>query len=99
MVRPLLQDAPGAVVGVRVPAGETVDGDARAGVRRVDEHPAAEIEADVAQVVEEEEVARKEIASSDGASELVLRPRVVRELDAEMLVHVAGEAGAVEAAY
>ena len=47
MVRALVQDAPGAVVVVCVPTGEAVDGDARARVRRVDEHSTAEIEADV----------------------------------------------------
>ena len=55
------EEAPGAVVGGPVPrVAEARDLDARPGVRRVDEAAAADVHADVADAVEEDEVAGRE---------------------------------------
>src|ERR1041385_6916841 len=94
----LLRDAPGAVVGAGVPAGQRIDRNAGTGVGRVDEPPAAQVQADVSEAVEEEEVPGREAAERHALADLILRRRIVRQLHAEVLVHVAGEAGAVETA-
>ena len=52
---------------------------------------------DVAEAVEEDEVAGLELVSGDRRAHAVLRGRVVRERDADLRVHVHDEAGAVEA--
>ena len=74
------------------------DGDARPGVRRVDETAAADVDADVAEPVEEEQVARSQRPARDPAAEAELRDRVVRQRDPEVREDEAGEARAVEAA-
>ena len=68
------------------------------GVRRVDETPAADVDADVAEPVEEDEVARSQRPARDPAAEVELRDRVVRQRDPEVREDEAGEARAVEAA-
>src|SRR3954467_13934364 len=84
--------------GGAVPAGERRDLDAGAGVRGVDEAAVADVEADMADAVEEHEVAGAERSARDVAAVRELRVRRARERDAEVRVDVADEAGAVEAA-
>ena len=77
--RRLAGDPAGADVGRRVPRlGHARDLDDVAGVRRVDELPAADVDPDVAQPVEEDEVARLEL-SRDGNAGVPLRTAVVRQ--------------------
>jgi hypothetical protein len=63
----------------------------------VDEAVRADVDADVADAVEEDEVAGAERAAGDPAAEPELRVRAVRQVDAEPVVDEADEAGAVEA--
>ena len=95
----LAQDALGAVVLGSVRAAEAVDPDDRAGVRRVDEAPAADVDPDVAEAVEEDEVAGLELAprDRDRVGVVVLRHGVVRQRDAHLRIHVRDEPRAVEA--
>src|SRR5262249_55269844 len=86
-----------AVEARRVPALERRDLHGRAGVRRVDEAAAADVHADVPDAVEEDQVARLQRAPRDAAAAAELRVRAVRQLDPEVLVDEADEAGAVEA--
>src|SRR5438105_4455850 len=72
--------------------------DDRAGVRRVYEAAVADVDADVADTVEEEQVAGLERAQRDAASEIELCVRGVGEADPDVGVDPAGEARAVEAA-
>jgi len=67
-------------------------------VGRVNEPPAADVETDVVQSVEEDEIARVEPSASNPAPELELRERVVRQRDAEAAIHERHEPRAVEAA-
>ena len=53
---------------------ERIDRDAGAGVRRVDEQAAADVEPDVAEAVEEDEVARAERRARDAAAEANCAP-------------------------
>src|SRR5579862_702104 len=53
----LNNNAARAVEPGEVPAAQRADLDPRSGVRRVDEHAAAEVEPDVTEIVEEDEVA------------------------------------------
>src|SRR5581483_4249161 len=92
-----VDETPRAVVG-RAVLGEGRDLDARAAVRRVDEAPVADVHADVPETAEEHEVAGPQRAARDAAAEAVVRVRAMRQVDAEALVDVADEAGAVEAA-
>ena len=63
-------DAAGAVVAARCTSRPAVVMlDARAGVRGVDEAAAADVQADVAEAVEEDEVARPERRARDAAPE------------------------------
>src|SRR5437868_4135477 len=71
--------------------------DALAGLGRVDVLPVADVEADVAESVEEEQVARLQAAERYAAAHVELRVRGVGEVDADVGVHPAREAGAVEA--
>ena len=75
-------EAAGADVGRRVPAGERGDLDHVARVRRVDEAAAADVDPDVAEPVEEDEVAGLELGQRDRAAVAVLRVRAVRQRDA-----------------
>ena len=70
-----------AVEAARVPAVHRVDGDARAGMRRVDELVVADVQADVPEAVEEDEVAGLEAGAGHVAAEAELRDRVVRQRD------------------
>src|SRR5436305_14561896 len=90
-------ETPAADEGRRVPAGERGDLDHVARVRRVDEAPAADVDADMSEPVEEDEVAGLELRHRDRAAVAVLRVRAVREGDADLPVHVHHEARAVEA--
>ena len=69
----LLQDPAGADVGRRVPAGHARDLHDVAGVRRVDELAAADVDADVAETVEEDEVAGLELVAARPVRPAVLR--------------------------
>src|SRR4051794_7361805 len=86
-----LQNSARAVVAVRVPAVHRLHGHARAGVRRMDELLVPDVEADVAEAVEEDEVARLEASPADAPPERELRDRVVRQGDAEMRIDEARE--------
>ena len=66
-------------------------------MRRVDELAAADVDADVAEAVEEDEVAGLEIAARHRHAHVPLGARVVRKRDADLRVDVRHEAGAVEA--
>ena len=68
-----------------------------AGVRRVHELAAADVDPDVAETAEEDEVARRQLVVGDGRSHAVLRCRVVRKRHADLRVDVAREPRAVEA--
>jgi hypothetical protein len=69
-----------------------------AGVGRVDEAAAADVDADVVQVVEEHQVARAEAVHADVAAVAVLGGGEVGQVHAQLGVDVHDEAGAVEAA-
>ena len=75
-----------------VPARDAGDLDDVAGVRRVDEGVAADVDADVAEPVEEDQVARLEVAARDRAAHAVLRVGAVRQRNADLRVHVHVEA-------
>src|SRR4029453_6193288 len=77
--------------------GDAGDLDHIAGVRRVDELPATDVDADVPEPVEEDEVASLEVAARYGAAVAVLRVRAVRQRVPDLRVDVHHEAGAVEA--
>ena len=66
-------------------------------MRCVDEAPAAEVDADVALAVEEDEVARRELAAQDVAAGVPLAVGDARQADAEPAVDEVDEARAVEA--
>ena len=66
-------------------------------VRRVDEAALADEQADVAEPGEEDQVPRLQRPARDLAPVAVLGGCVVRQVDAELAVHVHHEAGAVEA--
>src|SRR5205085_8572733 len=95
--RELVLDAAGSDVRRGVPAGDRRDLDDVAGVRRVDEAVAADVDADMAEPVEEDEVAGLEIAPRDRGTHPVLRVRAVRQRDADLREGVHHEAGTVEA--
>src|SRR6187551_3539494 len=80
----------------RVPAGDARDLDHVAGMRCVDEAPATDVDADVAEPVEEDEVAGLKVAQRDRAAVAVLGVRAVRERDPDLREDVHHEAGAVE---
>ena len=67
-------------------------------LRRVDEPALADEQADVAEPGEEDQVPRLQCPARDLAPIAVLGGCVVRQVDAELAVHVHHEAGAVEAA-
>src|SRR6266513_1455995 len=71
--RPASLDAARPDVCRGVPARDAGDLDDVAGVRRVDEGVAADVDADVAEPVEEDQVARLEVAARDRAAHAVLR--------------------------
>ena len=79
-------------------AREPDDLDAAPALRRVHHPSPAEIEADMAEAVEEEEVAGAKVRALYGAADLELGRGTVRQLDAETPVDPARQAGAVEAA-
>ena len=83
----------------RVPAvALAVEAHTRARVRRVDETSVADVEAHVAQAVEEEQVAGPEPVEPDAEAVSELSDGGVGEPNAEVPVHVRDEARAVEAA-
>src|SRR5436305_12250230 len=59
------RDAPRADIGVGVPPADAADLDHVPAMRRMDELIAADVETDVAEAVEEDEVARLEVAAGD----------------------------------
>ena len=77
----LAQDARGADVHALV-RGQRGEADHGSGMRRVDEHPAADVDADVAEPVEEHEVAGLEVALGNVRAGAVLGGREMRERDA-----------------
>src|SRR3954454_22939467 len=80
-----------------VRAGQAADLDDRAGVRRVDEAAAAEVDADVASAIEEHEVAGAQSASSDVRPRRPLLVGDAGKRHADAAVHVLDQPGAVEA--
>src|SRR5262249_49798341 len=97
--RAQLDDSAGADVGGRVPAVRAAPGpDDVAGVRGVDELPAADVDPDVPEAVEEDEVAGLQLVARHGYPVAVLRRRMVRQGDAHLGEDVHDEPGAVEAA-
>src|SRR5712691_3504579 len=93
---PLNPAAAGERAGV--PAREAGDLDHVAGVWRVDELAAADVDPDVARAGEEDQVARLELAHRHRHAHAVLDVRAVRERDADLCEDVHHEAGAVEPA-
>ena len=74
------------------------DADQVAATRGVDHQPAAHIHPHVLDgCVEEHEVARLQVALGDRRAIRGHQARVVRKVDAELLVHVHAEAGAIHA--
>ena len=67
-------------------------------VRRVDELPAADVEPDVAETVEEDEVTGLKVVARHRDADVPLRAGVVRKADADLAVDVGDEPGAVEPA-
>ena len=87
----------GAVVLRAVPgAREAVDGHHGTGVGSVDEPPATDIDADVADAAEEDEVARLELCPRDVCTGVPLGIGGVRKRDSELGVDIGGESRAVE---
>src|SRR5260221_5500911 len=93
----VVDEAAGAVEFGAVGAAERGDLDVGARVRGVNEAAAADVDADVAEPVEEDEVAGLEAAAGDADATVEVGVARVGEADPEMLVDVAHEAGAVEA--
>src|SRR6476661_8632160 len=87
----------GAVVARAVPAAQRLDSNSRAAMRCMDEVAVADVDADVAEPVEEDEVAGLQRSACHTLAAVGLRVARVGEGDAEVAVHVADEAGAVEA--
>src|SRR6266480_4387407 len=92
-----LLNAPSTDVRRGVPPGDARDLDYVACVRRVDEGAAANVNADVPEPVEEDEVARLEVAARDGAAHPVLRVRAVRKRHPDLREDVHPATGAVDA--
>src|SRR5579862_9092784 len=90
-------DPAGADEARAVPPGELLDAHPRAGVRRVDEATVADVDPDVADSVEEDEVAGAERRARDATAAVEVAVGRVRERDAEVPVDEPDEAGAVEA--
>src|SRR5262249_12066649 len=80
----------------RVPARDARDLDHVTGVRRVDEAAAADVDPDMAEPVEEDEVAWLEAAQRNRAAVAVLGVRAVRKRDPDLREDVHHKAGAVE---
>ena len=78
------------------PRCEALDRDPLAALRRMDHPAVTDVEADVAEPVEEDEVAGLQVAAVDRPAVGVLGGGVVRQPDPELLVDVGDEAGAVE---
>src|SRR5712692_803446 len=89
--------AAGAVVAAGVPAGQRVDLDPRAAVRSVDEAAVPDVHADVAETVEEDEVAGPQRAARDAPAEIEVGVGAVRQRDAEAVIDEPDESRAVEA--
>src|SRR6476646_262908 len=90
-----------AVVSRRVPAlAEAVDANVGAGMRRVDEVSASDVDPDVVQPVEEDEITGLKLVlrNRHGGGVVPLSDGVVRQRDAELAEHVLDETRAVEAA-
>ena len=90
-----------AVVSRRVPAlGEAVDANVGAGMRRVDEVSASDVDPDVVEPVEEDEITGLKLVlrNRHGGRVVPLSDGVVRQRDAELAEHVLDETRAVEAA-
>src|SRR5207302_7412549 len=77
-----LGDSAGAVEAAVT--GEAVDANDGAGVWRVDELAAADVDAHVAEAVEEDEVARLHLRLRDRQRRVPLRDGVVRQRDPEL---------------
>ncbi len=93
-----LEDSSSAHVRGRVPAvRQARDLHDVARVRRVDELPSADVDAHVAEPVEEDEVARRELVARHGDAVVVLRRSVMRQRHAHLRIDVHREARAVEA--
>src|SRR5256714_1581798 len=89
-----------AVVSRCVPAREAVDANVGAGMRRVHEVSASDVDPDVVEPVEEDEITGLQLVSRNrhGGRVVPLRNGVVRQRDAELAEHVLDETRAVEAA-
>ena len=85
----------GTVVARPVPGvAEARDLHVGAGVRRVDEAAAADVHADMADAVEEDEIARAKRLPRDPDAEVVVGVGAVREREAEVGVDETDEVGA-----
>src|SRR5919108_3049258 len=90
-------EAPRPDQSAPVPVREAHDLDISAAVRRVHHTTAANVEANVAKAVEEEDVARLHASTSDSPAVAVESVRAVRQVDADAQIAPADEPGAVEA--
>src|SRR4029453_2994788 len=80
--RALRGDAAGADERT-VAHGERLDLDRPAGLRRMDHPAVADVQADVAEPVKEEEVARAEARAADGATDAIQGRGIVRQRDTD----------------
>src|SRR5262245_46718390 len=92
-------DPAGADVARAVPGGaQARDPHGRPGMRGVDEAARPDVEAHMAESVEEDEVARPERGPRDAPPHTEVGVGAVRQIEAEVAEDVADEPGAVEAA-
>ena len=89
-----------AVVSRGVPAREAVDANVGAGMRRVDEVSASDVDPDVVEPVEEHEITGLKLVlrNRNGGRVVPLSDGVVRQRDAQLAEHDLHETRAVEAA-
>src|SRR5437773_5937337 len=93
-LRPL--DAASTYVRRGIPTADAGDLDDVAGVGRMNERAAADVDADMPEAIEEDEVAGLELVTRDRAAHAVLRVRAVRKRDADLREHVHHQPRAIE---
>src|SRR5207247_2335197 len=87
-----VDEAARAVVASGIPAGHRPDLNGRSRVRSMNEAAVPDVEPDMAEPIEEDEVAGLERAPRDPVAEVEVGVGAVRQLDSEALVDVTHEA-------